>query len=189
MSISRWDESLLLYLNSWIGQSTWLDAFLSVIAVYSVYLVPVVLVYLWFKKVREAGVRATSSGLLFWLVVSPLIAAVWFRARPPLAELGGRELLFHRPTHSFPSDHAGFLAALTVSFYLNGYRNIAAAFFLLTIVVSLSRIIVGFHYPTDILGGWVIGASTAFAIHYVRDWFDRYLSRPAIRLAKKVRLA
>ena len=189
MAIQQWDESLLLRLNSWLGMSSGFDTLIKLVAVYSIYTVPFVLVFLWFKKIREAGVRAALSGLIFWLVVSPLIAEVWFRPRPPLAELGGQELLFHRPTYSFPSDHAGFLAAITLTFYLNGYRNIAAAFFVLTIVVSLARIAVGFHFPTDILGGWVIGALVALVIHYFRNSIDRYLSRPAIRLAQRFRLA
>jgi membrane-associated phospholipid phosphatase len=189
MNIQAYDDRILLRLNGLLGKSSFFDAIVEFFAIYSIYTVPVILVFLWFRKIRETSIRAALAGLLTWLVVSPLIATVYFRARPELAQIGGQELLFHRPTYSFPSDHAGFLAALTVTFYLNGYKKIAIAFLMLTIVVSFVRVTVGFHYPTDILGGWVIGTFVALAIHSGRNWLDRYISRPAIRLAQQFKLA
>jgi undecaprenyl-diphosphatase len=189
MSIQQWDEKILLALNDLLGENEVFDFLIEAMAVYSIYVVPVALIVLWFRKVREVGIRAALAGLFYWLVVTPLIAEAWFRPRPPLAELGGREFIFHRPTYSFPSDHAGFLAAFTVTFYLNGYRKIAAAFFVLTIVISFARIIVGFHYPTDILAGWLIGSAVAYAVHYGREWIDRYVGRSVIKLAQRIKLA
>jgi len=189
MNIQAFDDSLLLWLNSLIGLNWLIDKKIECIAVYTIYFVPIMLVALWFYKVREASIRATLAGAATWLVVSPLIAEAWFRPRPIIAELGGQELLFYRPTYSFPSDHAGFLAALSVTFYLNGYRKLAIAFSVITLLVSIARITIGFHYPTDILGGWVIGALIAWIIHRFQGPIDQYLSQPLVKLARMIGLA
>src|SRR3990172_5110515 len=178
MNTQAIDDSILLSLNSLLGLSNFLDWKIEAIAVYTIYLVPIVLIVLWFYKIREATIRAALAGLLTWMVASPIIAQFWFRPRPELVELGGKELFFHRPTYSFPSDHAGFLMAMTVSFYLVGLRKIALAFLIATIFVSLGRVALGFHYPTDIVGGWLLGAAIAWLLHYFQKPIDTYLSQP-----------
>ncbi len=189
MDIQALDNSILLTLNSVLGLHWLLDITVEFIAVYTIYLAPIVLAALWFCKIREASIRAALAGLATWLAASPLFAQMWFRPRPELAELGGRELFFHRPTHSFPSDHAGFLMALTVSFYLMGLRKIALVFLIATIFVSFGRVIIGFHFPTDIVGGWLVGAIIAWLVFRWQKPIDRYISQPLINIARMIRLA
>jgi len=73
-------------------------------------------------------------------------------------------------TSSFPSGHAelsatayltiaALLAQSQPSFKIGLYFIALAA--LLTILIGISRIYLGVHYPTDVLGGWCIGAAWA----------------------------
>jgi undecaprenyl-diphosphatase len=73
-------------------------------------------------------------------------------------------------TASFPSGHAtmsaityltlgGLLARIHPALRIRTYFMSLAA--LLTVLVGLSRIYLGVHYPTDVLAGWCIGASWA----------------------------
>ncbi len=93
----------------------------------------------------------------------------------------GLKMLFDRPrpdltdvarifTASFPSGHATLSAVvfLTIGALLAGatefrshrlfYLGIAI---LLTLLVGLTRIYLGVHYPTDVLAGWSIGTAWA----------------------------
>jgi undecaprenyl-diphosphatase len=71
---------------------------------------------------------------------------------------------------SFPSGHAmlsavtyltlGALLSRAESSRITRLYTIGVAIFL-TLIVGLSRIYLGVHYPTDVLGGWCAGASWA----------------------------
>jgi undecaprenyl-diphosphatase len=65
---------------------------------------------------------------------------------------------------SFPSGHAAFFFALSlVVFYVNLKWGIW--FFILSSLNGLARILVGVHWPADILSGAVIGLLSAWTIH------------------------
>jgi membrane-associated phospholipid phosphatase len=90
-------------------------------------------------------------------IVKPAVG----RARPPAAlQVGGPDL-----GNAFPSGHAtqtigfyGMLAAVLIIWYAPRLRRsfvIGAA--LVTIVVGASRLYLGVHWLTDVLGGYALG--------------------------------
>lgn len=66
--------------------------------------------------------------------------------------------------YGFPSCHAAnsFALACYISLMLNR-RAITLTLFIWTLIVSLSRIYLGVHYPSDILGGFLAGGIIASA--------------------------
>ncbi|MDI6704814.1 MAG: phosphatase PAP2 family protein [Bacillota bacterium] len=57
--------------------------------------------------------------------------------------------------YSFPSGHT--CAAFTMAFVLaNNMPEFGLAFYLLASMVGISRMYLGFHYPTDVLAGFLI---------------------------------
>lgn len=100
-------------------------------------------------------------------VLKPLIA------RPrPCHELEGvrmirqlRLLVDCGSGFSFPSSHAVNNAALALLFSYY-YRRTMAFVIVYAFVIGLSRVIVGVHYPFDIIGGWSIGVGVATLLIY-----------------------
>lgn len=64
-------------------------------------------------------------------------------------------------SYSFPSNHALNNFAVAVFFY-RLYPNLKWVLFITAILISLSRVYLGLHYPSDILGGALIGAALGY---------------------------
>ena len=65
------------------------------------------------------------------------------------------------PDWSFPSDHATASIAIVATFALHGLPRRTLLFGLLALLICWSRIFVGTHYLTDVLGGSLTGAVAA----------------------------
>ena len=107
----------------------------------------------------EAGI-ACGSGLVIYEVLKKttrrsrpchIAAQCWSRLKPP-------------DEYSFPSGHTITASAVAVSFNLH-FPLLAVPLFLLATCVALSRIFLGMHFLSDVVAGFVLGVSLAFAAH------------------------
>lgn len=132
--------------------------------------------YLWLQGNRRTAAIvfvAVVGGALFSQVLKEIIA----RQRPDLVPLDT-----YVNTYSFPSGHAmtaaityltlGTLLATTQSntrlkIYLIGVA------LLLTVAVGVSRVYLGVHWPSDVLGGWMAGTVWALLVWLVARWLSR----------------
>ncbi len=80
--------------------------------------------------------------------------------------------------YGFPSGAAQTVILLS-GILLNSYRNKWAWIVCANYVfwISLSRIYLGAHFPTDILGGWVVGALLWALYTYVRPLLEKRLEK------------
>lgn len=120
---------------------------------------------------RSAAALALAVGLT--QIVVQLVKEAVSRPRPPaneaIADAGG---------FSFPSGHAATSAALfgvlaLVAIHnLRGPARVCAACAGLVVIagVGLSRVLLGAHYPTDVVAGWMTGAAVAVASVALLAW-------------------
>lgn len=182
------DQQIFHFLNSLVGRSPILDFIFKIFTVYLIYAIPLFLFIYWFLGSKKTALRAAISGVLAWGGFANLIGHLYFRPRPFTA-FPLKEFIFHRPTYSFPSDHAAFLFALAFSFYLAGEKKVSFWLFVIGIIIPVTRVIIGIHYPTDILAGWALGIFVAWLIWLIKDPLDKWISEPLIWIARKLRLA
>jgi undecaprenyl-diphosphatase len=114
---------------------------------------------------RSAVAWLTLIAVFGGIVLSDLLKFAFERARPDVVNPLARVF-----TSSFPSGHATLSAItyLTIGAILARSQPLStiSVYFLslaafLTMLIGVSRIYLGVHYPTDVLAGWCIGAAWA----------------------------
>lgn len=114
------------------------------------------------KSKPNLSIALLTSVILSRFLVLPLIRIFIERPRPFVAHEVFKPL-FEPVGFSFPSGHAtAFFAIAGVMYAWN--KKIGLMFFGGAIIISLSRIIAGVHYPLDILGGAILGTGVAFIV-------------------------
>lgn len=128
------------------------------------------------RQVRRSGavLGTVSAGLA--LLISQPISHVVERVRPYLAHPGAAHLLIARSQDfSFPSDHAAGAFALGFGIWFYD-RALGGVLLMLAAILAFSRVVVGTHYPGDVLAGALIGAAipaALFAIPVTRRLLER----------------
>ncbi|MEI6400331.1 MAG: phosphatase PAP2 family protein [bacterium] len=127
------------------------------------YVAPVIIVV--FLLVRKQQKMATFSllfltGFFSW-ISARVIKNMFHTVRPYIEQ--NVVPLFYEPGYSFPSEHVTIFTALSVAvFFL--HRKCGIVLGVITILIAISRIIIGVHYPIDILGGFVLGGIIGFLL-------------------------
>ena len=77
-----------------------------------------------------------------------------------------------RHNTSFPSQHASGAAAVAV-LVSRRHPRLGWAFWTLAVIIGLSRIYLGRHFPTDVLTGFLLGAISSWLVLSGERWFEK----------------
>lgn len=135
------------------------------------------LAMLFWKPTRKAGALALGAMILGLIVTNLTIKPLISRPRPWL-DWPIVPLVAENDPNSFPSGHtcAAFAAGLSwVRTLPWRWGRIAAA--AAAVLMGLSRLYVGVHYPTDVLTGAVIGSLCAWAAWKVYQLYSKRKDR------------
>ncbi|NJQ00098.1 phosphatase PAP2 family protein [Streptomyces zingiberis] len=85
------------------------------------------------------------------------------RPRPFLDHQGLEVLIQGKTDYSFVSDHSTLAMALAVGIFVV-HRKFGLAAIVLAVVAGVSRIYMGVHYPTDVIGGFALGTAVTLLL-------------------------
>jgi undecaprenyl-diphosphatase len=144
----------------------WIMLFLAKIAVYLLVLAVAMRWYWPGDRGFERHV-VVSCGLAagLGLAANQVILLFYDRLRPYEANVT-HALLPPNGDPSFPSDHATLAFAIAAMLAVKRHRW-APWFLIAATLIALSRIYVGVHYVSDVLGGCAIGCLAAVALNFV----------------------
>ena len=113
--------------------------------------------FLIFKKTRKTGLM-TSTALIFDLLsVNILIKNIVARTRPYEVIDGLVSLIGQQSDKSFPSGHTAASFAFVAVLWFMAPKKVSIPLTVLASFIALSRLYLGVHYPTDIIGGIAVG--------------------------------
>jgi undecaprenyl-diphosphatase len=179
------DLGLYKLLNGWAHSSDGFEDPVRFVAVNAQFFFVALLAGLFFARGKwrsrngRHGVVAAGFSALLGLGVAHLITDLWARPRPFVAHPTVAHLFISPSSDpSFPSDHATAAFAIAVAILLR-HRKAGLVALAMAILVSFSRVVVGTHYPSDVLGGAAVGTLAALVfwhpsirgpLHRLADW-------------------
>jgi undecaprenyl-diphosphatase len=184
-STGDWDERILLAMRQandladplgprWaeeVGRDFTALGGVAVLALISVTAVA----FFWLASMRKAAIYVGIASVGAILLSSGLKQA-FDRPRPDLVPHGAMVY-----TSSFPSGHSTMSAAVYLTLGLVASRFVPrrrlkvlliGVGIIVTVAVGISRVYLGVHWPSDVLGGWALGTCWALVCWCVAIWLQ-----------------
>lgn len=179
--VENFDVAWMYRLNGWMVNPVAARIF-TFVALWGVLYFVVVAIWLWYApsnaktelKHKRAVVMIALAALVALLIVN-FFDVVTPRPRPYMALDHIIAVNVLVDAASFPSLHVAATFSFATMLLLLGYRKLGWLSGLVAVFIGLSRMVVGVHYPTDILGGMIVGVVAAVVMYYEAAWIRQYL--------------
>ncbi|MBI2593009.1 MAG: phosphatase PAP2 family protein [Candidatus Colwellbacteria bacterium] len=155
------DKAIFDFIYGLSHRATALDWLFIFSAEYLIYFILLaVLFYLLFKvSGRKNQISLSLLGILSLIISRGILTEVirfFYNVPRPFQESGVQALIRHEALGSFPSGHMAFLTPIVLLiFSLN--RKLGIWLGISTLIVGFGRVAAGVHFPSDILGGIIVG--------------------------------
>lgn len=113
------------------------------------------------KKTRKIGVVMGISMIFYYLIGNVTLKPLVARTRPYDINTAV-DIIVHKPSsYSFPSGHTAQAFSVAFAFLFMKYKY-TIPMFIFACLIAFSRLYLYVHFPTDILGGILIGLVSAY---------------------------
>jgi undecaprenyl-diphosphatase len=164
------DDAITHWINAAAGQSVAVDTAMRLVSAIGVPLMVILCVMQWWVGPNRHKMRhiLVAAGLSFLAGLAFNQFLLLFIHRPRPYDAGITHLIASASADwSFPSDHATAVFAIVAAFALHAAYRRAALFGVIALLVVWSRVFIGTHYVSDILGGAATGLAAAALVRWL----------------------
>ena len=157
----RIDAWVFLYFNVWGQRSLWLDRIMLVFTQIGNGITALAIALaLFLTGDRLLAYELILGTLTLWLVVE-LVKALAHRPRPFIRLPQVRIVGYQASGRSFPSGHTSqaFFMATLIAHHFHAGAWAVLLLYALALLVGITRMYVGAHYPRDVLAGAILGSA------------------------------
>jgi len=163
------NETFFRYLNSFAGQYEWLDNVLVFGAeTLGIFFLFGLVIFLFSHEHKRQGFNNVTvvlgAAFAAW-ILAKTIKYVYPLPRPFIELDNVIKLVDHGGIDSFPSGHATFFSAIATALYFY-HKKIAIFYAIGALLIGISRVAAGIHWPLDVLAGYIIGGVVATFTYY-----------------------
>lgn len=170
------DKSILLFIQDYIRQG-WLTPivkFITHLGDAGILWIALALLFLIVKKYRKTGAMMCVALVIGLIITNLVLKNSVARIRPYVLIDSLKLLIEKQKDFSFPSGHSTSSMAASVVMLRTLPKKIGVPALVLGILICLSRLYVGVHYPSDVVVGIIIGV---IAAHLAIVIVDKILER------------
>ena len=145
-----------------------MDTLIIFVAKYLIVLPPLLgLLALWQASPESRREIVARGAIILPLayILALVVRHFWYDPRPFVVG-GFAPLIPHAADNGFPSDHTLLAAALAATVGFSS-RKVAAAMWVIALLVGFARVAAGVHHWADIAGSIVIVLASALAAHAI----------------------
>lgn len=168
MSVSQMNIDVFRMINNLGNQYSFLDPIAIFFAEYMLYILALGMVIYWFTRTKQNRMMIIQAVIAFiFAEIVGKISGLFYSHHQPFADLPNvNQLIDHAIDNSFPSDHTILFFSICFSIWFmrkkEGWLWLVIACF-----VGIFRIMVGVHYPVDIIFGALFGTTSAILSYWI----------------------
>ena len=114
-------------------------------------------ILLLIPKTRKSGVYMAVALIADLIICNVILKPIVARIRPYSINQTVQLLVTPLKDYSFPSGHTAASFASVSALYFAARKRMAAGALIVSVLIAFSRMYLYVHYPTDVLGGLIIG--------------------------------
>ncbi len=119
-------------------------------------------------KTRKSGIIVAAALIIDALLCNVILKNIFHRIRPFDVNTSVQLLIAKPDDFSFPSGHTAASFAVATALYLSKEQKLFPSTLVLACLIACSRMYLYVHYPTDVLGGILLGIVSAVIAYKCR---------------------